>query len=887
MATTVDVRPPEVISRQNSPNGHQAPQPKWTRRYRVRQLLSPLKVPTSQPGEVEVTPSETTPPATLAVELPAPIARNEGQISNVSIASRSSSPVTSFLPSHRSQTQDEEDGAAAIQYAGASSKVKGKAAVPCGGDFTISREEPGPQYLGDFGHKHTPNWHKDVGSGQASSSAAGTRNSASEGDSGYGSSNLPEQDLNVVDSGNELQQPKNSHLFAQDVTSTSTSGSNPSTAIHDKSSRLGSRNPYRKLSHFDGNAKISQAPIDEIKPASFESEIQNELGAYPGISPNEGPYPNRLATFGTQQPPQGIVDPKFQKFIENYAIENNISRLGETSSSLNGTPSWLKGGNVAPLEAGTTCPQTRTVESTVSRCSNITFDITQVERLSRECYMAPREAMPNAVVQEWNQTIKPQLDQVLQELMKSDDVRREVVLTNVQLCMVISKQGGTLRAEPTIVITCGTKSCTKRIKKRLGKLKLHCLVKFGAPIKIRFHPSPAYWAASTITATTFGGIFLNLHELIIENHENFALDSGAEMTFIVSRDGEQGVMRSTLGGIVYIDGAFYGMTTAHTFLAQANEDYSSQHDWRMPSVSHRHIRSTLSGSDLLGGLAYSFLGQVGRTNSVCATATSTVSDWALIAIGDLMKPYGLASLDTFQLTSVRPQSQLVPGEVEILYKDFSGVTGKYHNFGRFTGFLTQPNVSFHTKDMAMNVREIILIHPLPNNASGSWVTRDNELYGYIVASTASRRSAFMIPMENAFCDIENVFGRRLMFGKDLLESLERDKSQNMERNGTLSGLSSSPLTPDIALGPLKPKSPNKLESHYEEQGRFSSMVDRLSAAEKVNKKAIPYRVSNKRNRTHTMPKKKVRFLSFLNCCSPREDARTTRKVAIPTRRNSV
>ena len=896
MATAIDIRPSRIFSRQKSPKGHEAPQPKWTRLYRVRQLLSPLKVPTNGPEEVEATNF----PSAFLSEIAAPepaIATIERRPSNVRNISRASSPFIPSLLSHQTGTHDSEDGEAERQHAEASSNDKGKAAVPRGQDITIPLKGSGPQYLGALEDRETPVWLGDFGSGRAPSSAADKRNSASEGDSGYGSSSLPEHDLNVVDSGNELQQPKNGHLFAQNETSTSTSGSNPSIVItHEKPSRLGTRNPYRRPSQFDANAEISQAPIDEIKPSPIGTAIPHKFGQYPAISPNENPSSdsvkalttaNRLATNVSRPPRQGILNSNPHAMIESDAAENVIYPSGKARSSTNGTSSWLNVGNIAPLEAGASATLTSTTESVLPRCSIIEClkcDTTRVERLSRGCYMAPCAGMPNAIVQEWNQSVKPQLDQVLQELMKSNDAKREVVLTSVQLCMAGNKKGGLLYAKPTIVITCGTKSCAKTFDKRLKKLNLQYLIKFGAPIKTRFHPSPSYWAASTINATTSGAFSLNLRELIIDNLHGAALDSGAEMTFIISRGGEQREVRSTLGGILYIDGAFYAMTTAHTFLAKEDDDRKGQHKWTKPAGNHQGRTIRLSGSELLNRLAYSFLGQEAGINSVFDVTASTVSDWALVAIPEwtICSCFKcvLASRGTFHLTSVKSQSQLVSGKVEILCR-YQGVTGKYYNL---TGFLTQPNVSLNTEDKAMNVREIALVTPLPKSASGSWVVRRDELYGYIVACTKSRFSAYMVPMESAFRDIEAVFDRRLVFGRELVDYLERLEIQELERIGPFSSQSPSPVTPDVTAGLLKPKSCDKLQSYYEDD-QIRSIPDHHSAAENVNEKANPYEEPEQSAAEMAEPRYAIAnsFLhefavrprfgfmrSVVKCCMPRE-----------------
>ena len=386
----------------------------------------------------------------------------------------------------------------------------------------------------------------------------------------------------------------------------------------------------------------------------------------------------------------------------------------------------------------------------VSSFDRITFDPTHVEKLSVGCYMDRWAPIPEAINQKFNKTVKSQLHTDVQELIQNTGVGKEVILSTVQLCMVGAKQGNMLRAEPTILVTVGTKECQKKVAKNLTRLKLHYLDDF--PIKVRYQRGPSYWTASTGKAKVPESRSISLQKLEIQASAGNTTSCGLKMELTMVDDGVDRQVYSTLGGILNIGGTFYGMTTAHSFLAKSDKRARSGDCELFGSWSTSNTdRETLYGPELRQGLTYSFLGQLSKANSRSQSNEFSTSDWALFTVP---KSCVMPNINRprERLTSIRPESELTPGEVDIL-----------HGFdSRYSGYLTQPDVAFFTSCKRMDVREIMLDIPLPSGVSGSWVVRDYEVLGYVVAVTSGASSCFMVPMERAFRDIETVFGQGIL-----------------------------------------------------------------------------------------------------------------------------
>lgn len=112
--------------------------------------------------------------------------------------------------------------------------------------------------------------------------------------------------------------------------------------------------------------------------------------------------------------------------------------------------------------------------------------------------MDRRAVIPEPLVQTWNEEVRKRLDQDLQNIISNILGRTDHILSNTQFYMVGVKLGEVLLAEPTVVITCGTKKCKRKVSKLLNKLKLCYLEEFNRPIKVLYQRAPSYWAAKEV-----------------------------------------------------------------------------------------------------------------------------------------------------------------------------------------------------------------------------------------------------------------------------------------------------------------------------------------------------------------------------------------------------
>ena len=430
---------------------------------------------------------------------------------------------------------------------------------------------------------------------------------------------------------------------------------------------------------------------------------------------------------------------------------------------------------------------------------NIPYSKTCTERLSKaeNLYIDRREEIAPATNNRWKSEIQRELDKDLKVLNKAKFGARDNILSFAQLYMVGTKHKETLAVEPTIIITCGTMESKKWITEELGKLKLHYLDDFGCPWRVRYKPKPASWAASPPDETpstpsgTKGYDIPNLQCVYIEQSVKPGL-SGLKLRFDLLQDGIPQHRYATLGGIISINEANLLMTTAHPFLteldsgngplvsddieasiADSDSDSGSQSDAEIaepPNVSRTTLPfdqmhySLLWTSEQWTPVAYSFLGRISLSNAGNAVKIQwpSSSDWALFQAEKLsLLP---ESQIHPQYSSFIPEDRLTPGEVKII--DTVDALS--------AGFLTQTAASIYTAEAVVHVREIMLSGVLSSGASGAWVIRGSEVCGYVVATTGSGKSCFMVPMYCAFEEIEAATGATPKLGVEQLDTLNED-----------------------------------------------------------------------------------------------------------------
>jgi hypothetical protein len=437
-------------------------------------------------------------------------------------------------------------------------------------------------------------------------------------------------------------------------------------------------------------------------------------------------------------------------------------------------------------------------EANASSVIEVPFNLSAFEKLDKTRYMALRETISEGLAHRWNTEVKPRLDEDLHKLIRTISSGTHQILSSTRFCVVGTRHGEILRAVPTIVVWCSTKKSKKKVEKELLGLKLHYLNDFGRPIIVRCRCSPTYWAASSVeeASSTAGNLKSStLLRVWIESGPQLS-SCGLKLRFDVQYDTVLERKYATLGGIVRINGSFYGLTSPHSWLANISVSNNSQtgmqddektssdsqsdseddDDMQRSPYGPQYLQFSPSASmnfvpfwspSMQASKAHSFLGQVAHIDgTVCYD--SSRCDWALFTLPKTYilpnayydtKESASSSVAPTEIQSVSKESELTPGSVSILSDARMPIIG----------FLTQTNVSFHTRDCVMDVREIALNSPLAGGASGSWVVRDDKLCGYIVAVAGTGMSGFMMPMQRAFKDIETTFGHKVKVGKDLVD----------------------------------------------------------------------------------------------------------------------
>ena len=413
---------------------------------------------------------------------------------------------------------------------------------------------------------------------------------------------------------------------------------------------------------------------------------------------------------------------------------------------------------------------------------SIPFDEKYCDSLGHGIFLDRRDVPDQALLEAWNQRVLGDLDKCVQSFWRNKLTGSGILPTN-EFKMVGKRHKDELFAEPTIVITCPTKEDQKKVKRFLRKLKPRFLESFKAKVRVEYTRAggTVYAALSEGSTSTARHQLGDLKALSIEGHNKQSTNCGLKLRFEMSQRGVERRSYATLGGVIAIGETLYGITTAHTFLADLQKqapsavsvcsddtddsshvttsdpntdtdtdtDISAAMESIYPSsVDALHFETLYNSLRLQSRMVWSFQGQVLGTDHT-VESTFKISDWVVFAIGHKLT---LPNLHKSQeLLSFIPEPELTPGEVSVLCE----VDGCYN------GFLTLSNASVHTKNGAMNVREVLLDSPLPLGSSGAWIIRGDRTCGYVVAITRRGLSCFMIPIERAFQEIEIVFGKKV------------------------------------------------------------------------------------------------------------------------------
>ena len=331
----------------------------------------------------------------------------------------------------------------------------------------------------------------------------------------------------------------------------------------------------------------------------------------------------------------------------------------------------------------------------------------------------------------------------------------------------------------------------------MADTKLHYLESFGRPIHVLYQPSPARWAASALELksrrATDDFALSEVQALSIEMNNTCC---GLGLKFDVEHDGNVQQRYAVLGGIISIDRTIYGMTAAHTFVTTVQKDseipdadIDDENGQTVSEYGRDVVLDAETQSSPLKSLsialnknnktvyqryhgfdthktypflnAYSCRNRVVGIDGVLRTDKDANADWALFPISD---NYLLPNMNaTMPLLEICHESQLGCGDVTILFTSNSSCVG----------FLTSPSIFSNGEEISVSDRDIVSKFPLPEGISGCWVVRQHQLCGYIVAVDLSGNSSYMIPMGQAFKDIESIFGSSISFGQPLNDDIQK------------------------------------------------------------------------------------------------------------------
>ena len=508
----------------------------------------------------------------------------------------------------------------------------------------------------------------------------------------------------------------------------------------------------------------------------------------------------------------------------------------------------------APVVATDSSTDDRTLEAGVTAREQVELNFNRHvhEAIGSNWFVAKKENVPNDLAAQWNTGIRHTLDSYIQELTKDIqpgfDIKNPLSIypkpklkAQTAFYMAGPRDGTKLRVQPTILVYCTATGSKKKIEEHLAHSEPGFLVKFDQPIKVCYKKGD--WAAASVEQTQIGALNPLLENpshvrTVFIEHNTAAEGFGLRLRFEIQAANLMQTCYSRLGGILYINGLYYGMTTAHTLFIPSKGIGTMTEDLPLGSEgavspssaagSAPSESSYLSGSDSLYEspkvqsewlvqrnplIIWSFQGKRTKFREGSVFHSPSINDWALIPISSVPQFVYGSNNSLSRPLHVIQETKLHPGRVSV----------RRGTDKSCEGFLTQTSSSLHTWDAVIDVREILLDVELFDGASGSWVLRDDGVCGYIIAVMGSKLSCLMIPMERAFQDIEDVLGSEVQFSRNNEDAIESTPDDRL-----FSSNEATPVNPAIKPDDgARSRKRTSSHSYQTEHNDFRSMAEHI------------------------------------------------------------
>lgn len=491
-----------------------------------------------------------------------------------------------------------------------------------------------------------------------------------------------------------------------------------------------------------------------------------------------------------------------------------------------------------------------------------TFDPTSMTSLGKGRFLARLLGVPSEAKARFAQ-IKDTLEADVKRLITGIPSANQILWSH-RISMVGNRSGTTITAEPTILITCGSQKCRRKIKESLLRIRPHYLESLGMTLIVRYDKFAPVLAGLSEGLPKGDQEPLQREFGIIRIQWPPSITSCGLKIMIEFRS--SGTLRrafATLGGIVKVGGVWYGVTTAHAIVNNPSDFRdrevlddsantmeccdlfdSSDEDIRPESCQsqHRtseadllHVHQDLGFTRLVGGpsgefVAYSFNG-AHQSSLGSITMDTTVSDWAILEIPDtFIRPNIYVqspeiSKDGIErlayLSSVTSQAEMVSGTVHILCDE-----KRPH-----TGYLNMNLVSLQLESGALDVHEVLLEKALASGVSGSWVVKENQLVGMVVAISDRGHSCYILPMWKVFESIQTICGQEVQFcDLSSLATVSGSRTTSARQHRTVQVLESVQTRPTNSEGPEKDR-----RIHPD---RYDDLMSRLVSNQELIAKAL-------------------------------------------------
>ncbi|KAL3418376.1 hypothetical protein PVAG01_10092 [Phlyctema vagabunda] len=461
----------------------------------------------------------------------------------------------------------------------------------------------------------------------------------------------------------------------------------------------------------------------------------------------------------------------------------------------------------------------------------------QWKRLGSEFYIQTNAVAPPEILHMWKREIKHKMRNFILSKNKTSQHRTSLLGKSAQLELVVAAfPTMTNPTRPTIVMS-GPKTAIREYRKFLEEMvdmdlipgELFATYAYGKEVVL----ASLGPALDSIVKTQVPDARHSVVDVLYMTPTNSETGNPLKGLLAVSVLGDHISVASTIGGLLFIDGELYGLTTSHQYyLAKPeNSSYSMVANESIPqellglSTEYSELIVDENKTRRCFGFVHDYFWGLDTISASPDDQFIFATDWALIRLSK---------------NGIKSELQHV---LELLVGNTVGISSDLDDLEVFAdvwiccscsepqhGTLNPSSASIMLGEAVFDVYCISLEHSIVDGDSGSWVLMNGHLCGYIICRVEHSPEAYMLPIQPVIDNIVRQLNRRnprqrketptspvrLATISDLQELLNSQKTDSSAPSPVLK----------VKRGPTSPVTSSKSELRNEKQDLTSPISSR-------------------------------------------------------------